>query len=140
MGCPDNARLGRQEKTSQGVKRTDPKYLNVSHDKLKKKKEEEGRHNSLNVSFLTTEVKKEERRRALLGSGQELTGVEDGGVDPALSVADGHFALGVAEQDICAASPGGRRHSVGVVASPVPHQHAVIIIMGIQLSTTEKGF
>lgn len=58
---------------------------------------------------------------------KDLTGVEDRGVNPALSVADGHFAAGVGEQDVCAASPGSGRHSVGVVTAPVPHQHAIII-------------
>lgn len=75
----------------------------------------------------------------LLGSSQDLTAVKDGGVDPALSVADGHFASGVAEQDVCAAGPGSGRHSVGVVAAPVPHQHAIIITR-VQLSTTESRF
>lgn len=116
MGCPDNARLDRQEK-----------------------KGRKGRHDSFSF-FLTTEVKKKIGRRAQLGFNPELTGVEDGGVDPALSEADGHFATGVAEQNICAASPRSRRHSVGIVASPVPHQHAIIIIMGIQLSTTKSRF
>lgn len=58
---------------------------------------------------------------------QDLTGIEDSSVDPALSVAHGHLAAGVAEQDVGAAGPGSGRHSVGVVAAPVPHQHAVII-------------
>lgn len=118
MGCPDNARLDRQEK----------KGRKGRHYSFKKKKKK------------TTEVKKKIGSRAQLGFSPELTGVEDGGVDPALSEADGHFATGVAEQDICAASPGSRRHSVSIVASPVPHQHAIIIIMGIQLSTTKSRF
>lgn len=66
--------------------------------------------------------------------GDHLTRVEDGGVDPALSVADGHPAAGVGEQDLCAASPGSRCHPVGVVTTPVPHQHA-IIVSRIQLNT-----
>lgn len=65
---------------------------------------------------------------------RDLTGVKDGGVDPALSVADGHPAAGIGEQDFGAAGPGGRRHTVGVVTAPVPHQHA-IIISGIELNT-----
>lgn len=60
-------------------------------------------------------------------SGDRLTGVEDGGEDPALSVADGHPAAGVGQQDFCAAGPGGWRHPVGVVATPVAHQHAVVV-------------
>lgn len=60
-------------------------------------------------------------------SGDRLTGVEDGGEDPALSVADGHLAAGVGQQDFCAAGPGSWRHPVGVVATPVPHQHAVVV-------------
>lgn len=56
-----------------------------------------------------------------------LTGVEDAGVDPALSVVDGHRAAGVGQQDFCAAGPGSWRHPVGVVATPVPHQHAVVV-------------
>lgn len=63
----------------------------------------------------------------VFGSGFGLTGVEDGGVDPALSVADRHRAAGVGQQDFCAAGPGSWRHPVGVVATPVPHQHAVVI-------------
>lgn len=61
------------------------------------------------------------------GLSRALTGVEDGGVDPALSVADGHLAGGVGEQDLCAAGPGSRCHAVGVVAAPVAHEHALII-------------
>lgn len=60
-------------------------------------------------------------------SGGRLTGVEDGGVDPALGVADGHRAAGVGQQDLCAAGPGSWRHPVGVVAAPVAHQHAVVV-------------
>lgn len=60
-------------------------------------------------------------------SGHRLTGVEDGGVDPALGVADGHRAAGVGQQDLCAAGPGSWRHPVGVVAAPVAHQHAVVV-------------
>lgn len=66
-----------------------------------------------------------------------LTGVEDGSVDPALGVAHRHLAAGVGEQNVCAACPGGGCHSVGVVAAPVPHQHAVIIT-GIQLISTKS--
>lgn len=66
----------------------------------------------------------------------DLTGVEDGGVDPALGVADGHLAVGVGQQDFGAARPGSRRHTVGVVPAPVPHQHA-IIVPGIQLNTAK---
>ena len=66
-------------------------------------------------------------------------GVEDGGVDPALSVADGHLGFVVAEQDVCAAGPGGGRHAVGVVAVPVPHQHAIVITR-VQLRTTNDKF
>lgn len=62
-----------------------------------------------------------------------LTGVKDGGIDPALSVADGHLAAGIGEQDFGAASPGRRCHTVGVVTAPVPHQHAVIV-SGIELN------
>lgn len=58
----------------------------------------------------------------------DLTGVEDGGVDPALSVADWHPAAGIGEQDFGAAGPGCRRHTVGVVTAPVPHQHAFIVL------------
>lgn len=56
-----------------------------------------------------------------------LTGVEDGGVDPALRVAHGHLAAGVGEEDFGAARPGRGRHAVGVVAAPVAHQHAVVV-------------
>lgn len=69
----------------------------------------------------------------LFGSNKYLTGVKDRSVDPALSVADRHLAVGVAEQDVCATGPGSRRHSVGVVAAPVPHQHALVITR-VQLS------
>lgn len=65
-----------------------------------------------------------------------LTGVKDPGVDPALSEADGHPAAGIGEQDFGAAGPGSRRHTVGVVTAPVPHQHA-IIISGIELNTVK---
>ena len=75
----------------------------------------------------------------LLGISGDLTGVEDGGVDPALSVADGHSAAGVGEQDFCAASPGSGRHSVGVVAAPVPLQDAVIVPR-VQLNATKSRF
>lgn len=75
----------------------------------------------------------------LLGFSQNLTGVEDSGEDPALGVADGHLAGGVAEQDFCAASPGSGCHSVGVVAAPVPHQHPFIITR-VQLGTTKSRF
>lgn len=63
----------------------------------------------------------------------DLTGVKDGGVDPALSVADGHPAAGVGQQDFGAARPGSGCHTVGVVPTPVPHQHA-IIVPGIELN------
>lgn len=63
----------------------------------------------------------------------DLTGVKDGGVDPALSVADGQLAAGVHPQDFGAARPGSGRHTVGVVPAPVPHQHA-IIVPGIELN------
>lgn len=66
----------------------------------------------------------------------DLTGVKDGGVDPALGVADGHPAAGIGEQDFGAAGPGSRRHTVSVVTAPVPHQHA-IIVPGIELNTAK---
>lgn len=67
--------------------------------------------------------------------GPDLTGVEDSSVDPALCVADRHLAAGIAEQDVCAASPGSGRHSVGVVTAPVTHQHAIIVTR-VQLQKT----
>lgn len=70
-------------------------------------------------------------------SDRGLTGVEDSGVDPALSVTDGYLAVGVAEQDVCAAGPGRGRHSIGVVAVPVPHQHTVVI-PGVQLQQEKQ--
>lgn len=70
---------------------------------------------------------------------QHLTGVEHGGVDPALSVADRHLAGGVAEKDFSATSPGSWCHPVCVVAGPVPHQHAFIIV-GVQLNVTKSRF
>ncbi len=57
-----------------------------------------------------------------------LTGVEDGGVDPALGVADGRSpAASVVQEDLHAAGPGRRRDTVCVIATPVPHQHTVVI-------------
>lgn len=56
-----------------------------------------------------------------------LTAVENGGVDPALGVADGHLAPCVADEDICAAGPGGWRHPIGVIATPVPHENTFVI-------------
>lgn len=60
-------------------------------------------------------------RRKKFGSIKNPTGVEDSSVDPTLSVADGHLAGGVAQQNVCAASPGSGRHTIGVVTSPVAH-------------------
>lgn len=66
----------------------------------------------------------------------DRTGVEDGGVDPALGVADRHPAAGVGEQDFGAPGPGSRRHAVGVVTAPVSQQHA-FIVLGIDLNTAK---
>lgn len=67
-----------------------------------------------------------------------LTAVEDGCVDPALGVAHGQLGASIAEQDVRAACPGSRWHSVGVVAAPAPHQHSVVVA-GIQLNFHQEA-
>lgn len=57
-----------------------------------------------------------------------LTGVEDSGEHPALGEADGDAGVGVLQQDLDAAGPRCRRGAHGVVVTPVPNQHTVIIL------------
>lgn len=67
-----------------------------------------------------------------------LTGVEDAGVDPALSKRHRRSGGVVLLQDAGASCPGRWRRPHGEVIAPVPNQHSVVIL-GVDLEVKGQG-